>query len=131
MNLLKLSFLFVLITFLSACSDDDPTCIQSDWVGTYTGSQVCTGSDTSTEDNLTVTITASGSNAVIIKYEGDGFEIEYDPLTFDNCDIDKTDSGQGLTLTIDASIDGDKLTLIDIFSDGTDSTTCTLTATRN
>ncbi len=119
--------MLVLITFLGACSDDDPTCIQSDWVGNYTGIQVCNGASFP----VTVAITASGSDAVIVMYETEGLETEFDPLMFNNCDIDQTDSQGTLTLTVDASLDGDNLTFKDVLSDGTNTANCNITATRN
>jgi len=128
MKLLKLSLLLVLITFLSACSDDDdPACTQADWVGNYTGAQVCNGASF----DVTVSITASGSDAVLVIYEVDGLETEFDPLTFNNCDIDRTESTGDLTLTVDASLDGDNLTFRDVLTVGTETIDCSITATRN
>lgn len=130
MNLFKLSFLLILMTFLASCGDDDDSnCVQADWVGTYTGTQTCTGEDATA---VTVTITASGANDVIIAYDDDaGFGSEFDPLTPSGCDIDKSATEQGLTLEIEASVDGNTFTLKEVFSQGAVSNTCNITATRN
>ncbi len=132
MKLLKLSFLLLTITFLSACGDDDGdgddlSCVQADWVGTYTGTQTCDG----TAEEVTVTITASGTNDVVIKTETTTLETEYDPFTPNSCDIDKTVTAQGFTITIDAALATNQLTFSDVTSDGTTTSTCNLTATRN
>ena len=130
MNLLKLSFFLVLIATFSTCSDDDDNtknCVQSDWVGTYTGTLDCDG----IAEDVTVTITANGSDDIIIKYEVPNASTEYDPLLPNSCDLDYTESDSGITITIDASIDGDNLTLKEIISLGGDTSTCDITAVRN
>jgi hypothetical protein len=134
MNFLKLSILLIVLIAFSACKDDEPTitCTQSDWVGTYVGNQVCDG-DT---ESVTVTITASGSDAIIIKYEvvssGGSGEVEYDPLTIMECDLDytETDAASGITISLDASLDGDNLTFKETFTVSGSSDICDVTATR-
>ena len=128
MNLLKLSFSLLLIFTLAACGDDDsaPACTQSDWVGTYMGTQDCDGN---TED-VTVTITASGSDAIIVEYQSLNGDAEFDPLTPNGCNLDRTESAGGNTLTVDANLDGNNLNFIDIIALGTTTATCTITATR-
>ena len=55
-----------MLSFAACNSDDDSSgCTQADWVGTYNGTVDCNG----VEEDVTVTITASGSDAVIIRYE--------------------------------------------------------------
>ena len=129
MKLLRLSIFLALVMAMTACNKDDDdasTCTQSDWVGTYKGTQDCDG-DT---ENVTVTIIARGSNEITIKYETATVTTEFNPLTPAGCDLDQTDSAGGLTLVVDASINGDQLTFKDILSDGSTTTTCTITATR-
>lgn len=130
MNLLKLSFLLVLLVAFSACGDDEETnvCAQADWVGSYTGSQVCDGADA---EDATVTITASGTDAIVIITNVPGLESEYDPLTPDNCDLNVSQTDSGITLSVDATIDGDNLSFTEVLSAGGNTSTCTITATRD
>ena len=130
MNLLKLSFLLVLAVTFTACGSDDdsePVCVQSDWVGTYSGTVDCDG----TVEDVTVTITASGADAIVIKHETSTVETEFDPLTPTGCDLDRTASSGGFTVTVDATLDDDKLSFVEILTDGNTTTTCTITATRD
>ena len=128
MKALKLIFLFVLAIALSDCKKDDDkptTCAQSDWVGSYTGTINCDG----TTENVTVTITASGANSVIILYETEFSTNQYDPLTPNNCSISQSGTDSGITLAVNVTLDGSTLTLKETFSGGI-SSTCNLTATR-
>ena len=129
MKFLKLSILLLAVLCFNACGDDDadPVCTQAEWTGTYEGSIDCAGD---TEDAV-VTITASGTNDVIIIFETPSYTIEYDPLTPSGCDIDRTDTDMGITLTVDVVLDGDNFTLIQTVSSDTGTNLCTLTATRN
>ena len=129
MKYLKLSILLLAVLCFNACGDDDvdPTCTQADWIGTYDGSIDCDGV---TED-VNVTITASGAEAVVIFYETPTGTGEYVPLTPSECDIDRTDTDMGITLTVDVVLDGDNFTLIQTVSSDTGTNLCTLTATRN
>lgn len=130
MNLLRLSFLLVLILGLSACGSDDESstsCVQSDWVGTYTGTVDCDG----TVEDVTVTITASGTDAVIIKYESATMETEYDPITPDGCTIDQSQSDSGITLSLEVTLDGDNLRMDEsIEFIGLPATNCNITASK-
>ena len=113
--------------FVTSCGDDDSgDCVVSDWVGTYTGTQVCNGASLP----VTVTITASGTEQIVVMYETDGLETEFDPLTPTNCDLDVSESQGSLSLTVDANLDGDQLSFQDVLSDGTNNVDCTITATR-
>jgi len=128
MNFFKLSLFFLLVAF-SACKKDDdstPTCTQSDWVGTYEGTTDCGGS---TED-VTVTIVASGANAIVIEYATATLTTTYDPTTPTNCTINESGTDAGITFTVDATLDGDKLTIQEALSGGGTNFTCDLTATR-
>ena len=130
MKLLKLSFLLVLALAFTACDDDEDgtkTCTQSDWLGVYSGTIVCNGDS----EDVTVTIIADGDNDVIIKYETSSLEAEFDPITPNGCDLSRSGSGNGLTVTVEASIDGDMFTMKETLSDGTDTGVCDVTATRN
>ena len=132
MNLTRLSFFLMLVLAFSACKkdgDDDTmaSCEQADWVGTYEGTIDCDG----TQENVTLTITADGTDAIIIKYEAGIVTTEYDPLTPNGCDLNITASGGGFTATVEATLDGDNLTFTETVSDGgSNTTTCEATVTR-
>lgn len=135
MKTLKFAFLFFAIFSIAACADDDDgmtTCAQSDWVGTYTGTQTC-GTDTET---ATVTITANGTANIVIEHVvGDSTATAtttYDPLPFDVCSLINSASGGGLTVDVNASLAGNELTLRETISDSTNtSATCTIVASRD
>ncbi len=128
MKFFKLPLFFFLVVALSACKkdEDSPSCTQSDWVGTYEGTTDCGGS---TED-VTVTITASGADAIVIQYATTTLTTTYDPITPTNCTINESGTDSGITITVDATLDGDKLTLEETISGGGVDFTCNLTATR-
>lgn len=118
----------MLVLVVAACNDDDTDdCIQSDWVGTYTGTAICDG----TTDSVSVTITASGSEAVIIEYELGGLTTTYDPITPVGCVIDYSATQNGLTADLDATLNMDNLTFTDVLSGNGQSITCNITATRD
>ena len=127
MNLFKLSILLVLIVTFSACGDDDTSCEQADWIGTYAGTVDCDG----VVEDVTVTITASGTDAIIIMYATDNSSTEFEAINLDGCDLDKSESAGGFSVSIEASLDGDKLSVKDEISVGGDTATCEVTATRN
>ena len=134
MKFLKILFLMALVATFTACGDDEedlPTdCVQADWVGTYTGTSSCTAS-TGDEDDATVIITASGTDAVIVVTIIPGLESEYDPIVIDACRLEFSDTDSGITLSVDAMLDGDELIFDEIFEAGGQSETCTIIATRN
>ncbi|MEO1260957.1 MAG: hypothetical protein AAFZ15_19310 [Bacteroidota bacterium] len=129
MKLLKFAFFLAVALTLSACGDDDsssPSCTQDDWVGTYTGTVDCDGV---TED-VTVNITASGDNAVLVMYETATFTVEFEAITPDGCEIDQSQSAVGLSLTVEATLNGDDLSFKDVITYGGTTATCTIDATR-
>lgn len=134
MNFLK-SFTLLLILFsIAACADDDDTpivCGQSDWVGTYTGTVDCDGLVL----DATATITASGTDDIILSYvsvDSTGTEtLTFDPLPFDGCDLDATASGGGDTVTLDADLNGDELTINTTVTTAAGTSTCRVVATRD
>lgn len=130
MNFLKLSFFFLLVVAMSACGNDDdgPTvCTQSDWVGTYEGTVTCDGA----AEAVTVTIAANGAVGLDVSYATAGSTIAFtDPLTPVSCDLDATATDAGTTLTIDATLDGDKLTFKEVLTISGTTTTCDISATR-
>ncbi|MCB0845215.1 MAG: hypothetical protein KDE26_18325 [Bacteroidetes bacterium] len=132
MKFLKLSIVVLFAIALSSCGENvTKNCAQADWVGTYTGSIDCDGD----VEDVTVSITASGTDAVVIQFvqgsAGSTLETTYDPITPDACELNESATESGLTITIAADVDKDgNLTLSETFSDGTDSSTCTITATK-
>lgn len=129
MKLLKLACCLVLALSFVACDKDDDVqkdCATADWIGVYEGTIDCDG----TEEDVTVTITANGSEEIVISYETITFSVEYDPLNPDNCKIDITESGGGISLSLDATLNGDSFTMTEVFTVSGASTTCEITATR-
>ena len=115
------------MAIMNSVDESAKSCSQTDWVGTYLGTRDCDG----IVEKVTVIITASGSNSIIIKVESPGLESEYDPLTPDGCKVNNINSKDGLTATVDASLNSDKLTLKWILSDSDNSATCITTAIRS
>lgn len=132
MKAINLSFLLLFMLSFFACNSDDeevdttPSCTQADWVGSYSGTQNCDGDI----EDVTVDIKASGDKAVIVEYTLENSSAEFEPLTPNGCDLDYTESEGGISVTVDASIDGDKLTFRDILVFDGDSADCLIVATR-
>lgn len=126
--LLYLPFLVMGMLLISpGCKkDDDNKCTQSDWVGTYKGTVTCDG----TSEDVTLTITASGAAAIVIKYETANGTTEYDPQTPDGCKLNISGTDGGITATINATLDGSKLTLSESLSGGGITSSCNITVTR-
>lgn len=136
MKTLKLSFFALLLFFAAACMDDDDTqtvCAQSDWVGTYTGTVTCDGE----AEDVTVTIAADGTANIEVEYmvldtaTNVTVTTSYDPLPFTNCTFSEMGSGQGITGTVMASLNGNEITLTETLSDSTTTSTCQIVAIRN
>ena len=121
---LKAFLLLSVIAFFSSCGDDP--CTQSDWVGTYTGTVTCDGNS----EEGTVTITANGTEEVVIRYSTDTQLTEYDPLTPTDCTISLSQDDAGITVSITATLDGDNLTINESFSVGGTTSTCNVVASR-
>ncbi|PHN00884.1 hypothetical protein [Flavilitoribacter nigricans] len=129
MKYLKVTLFLMVLLAVSSCKKDDDTmttCTPADWVGTYVGTIDCDGN---TED-ITVTITASGTDDIIISYQTATVSADYDPLPPDGCDLDISASGGGFTASVDGELDGNSLTFTETISDGTNTTSCSVTATR-
>ena len=122
-GLIQVLFLFTILAFVS-CGDDD--CTQDDWVGTYTGTADCNGTDLA----CTVTITASGADAIIIRYEIDSSTTTFDPLTISGCSIERTITDGGVTGSVSVSLNGDKFELEESLMGGGFDNICKVTATR-
>ena len=134
---MKKSFYFSLLSFLiigllattAGCKDEDgdsDTCMQSDWVGSYTGTVNCDGQT----ENVTLTITASGTDAIDIEYNTGTATTTLGPLTFNNCNIDLSTTDSGVTISVKATLDGDNLTVMESLSGGGIDSSCDITATR-
>ena len=130
MKFLKLCFFSAVVLFAVACDNDGETCISSDWVGTYTGTADCDG----TVSNTAVTITESSSLITIEYVVSDStgsITTTYPATAIDGCAYSLTQSDNGLTMTVAASIDGDNLSINEVITNGTDTFTCDVTATRD
>ncbi|MEM6725095.1 MAG: hypothetical protein AAF598_13740 [Bacteroidota bacterium] len=125
----KLQFLVVILALAFAgCSEDDTVaCTQADWVGTYSGTVNCDG----TTEDVTVTITANGADQIVVVYETATVLTEFDPLPFTECELNVSENDGTNSLVVDADIDGDQLSFIEIIGLGSATSTCTLTATRD
>lgn len=134
MKTFKLTFLLLALLTVAACGDDDDTpvvCGQADWVGTYTGTVDCNGIVV----DATSTITASGADNIILAYNAIDTSgtttLTFDPLPFDGCDLNATASGGGDTVTLDADLNGDELTINLTTTNAAGTTNCVVRATRN
>ena len=135
MNFLKLSLILMLAFTITACGDDDEgsdnSCVQSDWVGTYTGTETCDGDIY----DVTVNVTASGTDAIVIAItESDSTgttTLTYDPIVPTGCTLSESGMDQGFTLSLIANLDEDVVTVSSTIGNGTVSETCIATATRN
>jgi hypothetical protein len=132
MKLFKLSFLFLVLFLAAACGDDDEgmtTCTQADWVGTYTGTISCDGE---TPEDVTFTILAGSSDGLLLSYETASLSTEFDqPIPFQACNLSISSTDQGLTLSLEASRNGDNLTFTETITVGGDASICTITATKD
>ena len=83
-------------------------------------------------EGVTVTITASGTDALNISYETtNGSSTSFNtPLIFDGCTINFSQSSGGATTTVEASLMDDELILRDVLTFG-GTIDCSITATRD
>lgn len=130
MNIVKLTFFAFFIVGFSACNkeDDTPaTCTQSDWVGVFEGDIDCDGD----KGIVLLTITPSGSNSIYITYTTAGATTTYtSPLTLDNCSVKASGTDAGLTISVDATLSGKKLTLKETITGSGQTYTCNLSMTK-
>lgn len=129
MNLSRLIYVFALLIAFSACKkdEDDPSCLRADWLGTYTGTADCDGNS----ETATVTITASGDDAIVIRYVTSSVTTTFDPLVPIACEVDRTNSAGGVTGSVMATLDGDKFSLTETLTGGGFNTNCQVEATRD
>lgn len=125
MKIQKLLPCLILILLLTACSKDDD-CTQMDWVDTYVGTVDCDG----TVEDVTIIITASGSDAVIIESETVTVTTTYEAITIDGCELNLSDSALGFSADIEAELNGNQLSISESFSGGGFDSECKYTATR-
>lgn len=125
---MKLTFgLMLAIGFIACDKDDDQKdCTRANWVGTYEGTIECDG----VEEDVIVTISASGTEDIIIEYETSTVIATYDPLPTDKCDFDHSTTGGGISLSVDARLNNDNFTLEEIYTVGGLTTNCNINATR-
>ena len=126
MKTLKLFFLLFLASVIISCSDSDD-CEQIDWIGTYTGTADCGGG----EGVATVTVTANGTDQINITYVFGPTTTFFDPITIDGCSAGISNNSGGVSASVDATLDGDKITITEVISGGGFDTNCTVTATRD
>ncbi len=121
--------LFVFLTTATSCEDDeDIVCLQSNWIGTYSGVIDCAG----TEEDLTLTITADGADNIVISYETPTTTVSFTPIPFNNCDLEASFTQDNLTISIASNLTGGEvLNLMQTIVDGTTTSVCEIAATRN
>ena len=122
-GLMKILFLFSILAIVS-CGDD--ACIQDDWVGTFEGTIDCDG----TVEDVTVTITASGTDAVRVVTIAGNATTSYDPITVVDCSGENSGTFGSVSASVMISLDGDEFKLEDVTMGGAFDQTCSLTATR-
>ena len=121
--------LFVFLTTATSCEDDeDIVCLQSNWIGTYSGVIDCAG----TEEDLTLTITADGADNIVISYETPTTTVDFTPIPFNNCNLEASFTQDNLTISIASNLTGGEvLNLMQTIVDGTTTSVCEIAATRN
>ena len=121
---IKLLVLSAVSLFLISCGGDD--CTQADWLGTYTGTDMCEtttdGVTETTSDTYTIVITA-GANENQILVDGDAFTIDGCKVSFSEGDISFSMELDGNTIT------GESEATIE-FLGTTISSTCTFTGSK-
>ncbi len=130
MKLVYFSFLIILCGFCAACGEQEPDCLQSDFVDSYLGTMECVGT---AAEEVTVTITAEGTNAVNFAYEApSGTGSFTDAFTVESCDLERVLTDSGFTSTVRISLEGDKLSYSEVILDalGVELSNCTILASR-
>jgi len=133
MKAFKLTFLLLALLTVAACDDDDDApivCGQSDWVGTFTGTQTCT--DEPTED-VTLTFTSAGANLLNFEYTVAGtVTSNTTPIPYDGCSFMVSGNDMGVSLDLEVALQGSELTFTTVTTlTGIGTTTCTINATKN
>ncbi len=132
MKALKITLLLLAIFSVAACGEDDDelpvVCTQADWLGTYTGSIDCTSTN---PEDVNVTITASGPDAVVIAYQTATITGEYSPIPFDGCNLNASDNTGGISFSLTVTREGDLLRWTETIGDGAIEEICTILATKN
>jgi len=132
MKLLPLTtLLFLAVVLATGCNNDDDepaVCTQADWVGTYSGTITC---DSEPAQDVTLTITADGTDNVVLSYQTSTVSTLYDPLPFDNCGLDNLATGGGITSSVSVTLNGNDITLMESLSGGGFASDCTINATSN
>ncbi len=122
---LNLFLILALLFTLSSCGGDDD-CVQADWLGTYTGTEDCNGETT----DAIITVTAEGDDMIVFLIATDVSTAEFDPLPFDGCNVDMSDSDGTLTLDLSVDLDGNDLTLSSVFTVDNESSRCEYVVTK-
>ena len=111
---MRLSTLFILsiLVFLTACGDDED-CTQADWIGSYTGTEVCNGEDAV---DAIINISANGTDMLDIEVISNGATVTVPTVDFSGWSIDATAEMDGSTLAMDANLDGTDLEFNTVFT---------------
>lgn len=124
--------ILVLCLFINSCGNDeniDLSCMQSDWVGTYTGTRTCDGG---MEQPITLTFSAIGSRLSLFYVVGINVTTPNGEFDFNGCEIDDSITSQSENYSIKATLNGNELTMEDRFVFGNAlGPLCKITATKN
>ncbi len=104
---MKFNLLLILILLLASSCGGDDECVQADWVGTFAGTETCDGD---TEDAV-ITVAAVDGDMLSMEVQSSGTTVTIPGIPFDACGINEVLEMDQSTLNVDASLDGDMLTL--------------------
>ena len=123
---MKIKFLILsaVSLFLISCGSDD--CTQADWIGTYSGTDMCEtttdGVTENTSDSYTVVITAGATEDEIL--------VDGDPFTIDGCKVSFSEGDISFSMELDGNtITGESSASFE-FLGTTISSTCTFTGSK-
>ena len=103
---MKFNFLLLLAVglFFTSCGSDD--CTQSDWLGTWTSTDVCE----STVDGVTETLTETNTFEITAGANENQIVVEGETYVIDGCSVNTSVDIDGETSSIKLELDGNTIT---------------------
>lgn len=98
--------LFLCTLSLTSCGDDDPVCSRSELIGTWEGTELCTGNSV---DSSILIVIVEGLSDDEISVDGGSFET--DALTLDDCSLSGGNSAFGTGFEYAGSLSNGELSL--------------------